>query len=375
MYGLNDLHYDLSYKRKIPSSPIVQNLIEFPDIKYKKLNIIMGANASGKTSLGKSICFIQNFLVGKTLNFKNMELENKLSHKDDTFGFDVVFYTNSHVYKVKTLFDETNLLYESWKFIELKKYYTNNMVLDMLKKEKVLFEYEKDKNNIRFEHRSAFLSDTLNLEHLSLMTINNTFSFRFSGDQYNNLDMINRIEDITFFENIIRAFDPSITKVERSLDDSEEIMIHCANGHTERLSKTGLQENSILSSGTKEAINMSKMLYLIKKSKEVGLYFIDEQMAFSHADMEKAIINLILTWIDKKDVQVFITSHNYYLFDLDLPVFNFTLLKKNPYKNEIELIRPEDEVIHKSRTIRNMIEKDIFSTSPSLDSLMELIDE
>lgn len=36
-----------------------------PNIKYKKLNIIMGGNATGKTTFGKVICEMENLLLGR----------------------------------------------------------------------------------------------------------------------------------------------------------------------------------------------------------------------------------------------------------------------------------------------------------------------
>jgi ABC-type proline/glycine betaine transport system ATPase subunit len=40
-------------------------LAEFPNINYKKVCIFMGANASGKTSLGRMMCKINNYLAGR----------------------------------------------------------------------------------------------------------------------------------------------------------------------------------------------------------------------------------------------------------------------------------------------------------------------
>lgn len=54
LYALKKFHMNMSYPKKIVDSTIPgEYLAEKPNFRYKKVNIIMGGNATGKTSLGK----------------------------------------------------------------------------------------------------------------------------------------------------------------------------------------------------------------------------------------------------------------------------------------------------------------------------------
>ena len=57
--AFRDFHVNFSYPKKIVNSYIENEHLEgFPNFRYKKVNIIMGSNATGKTSLGRLILSI-----------------------------------------------------------------------------------------------------------------------------------------------------------------------------------------------------------------------------------------------------------------------------------------------------------------------------
>ena len=54
LYAFKNFHINMSYPKKIVDSTIENEYLEDrPNFRYKKVNIIMGGNATGKTSLGK----------------------------------------------------------------------------------------------------------------------------------------------------------------------------------------------------------------------------------------------------------------------------------------------------------------------------------
>lgn len=58
IYGFNDFNINFSYPKKIVNSIIDQEYLKGRvRFRYKKAVILMGANATGKTSLGKH-CFV-----------------------------------------------------------------------------------------------------------------------------------------------------------------------------------------------------------------------------------------------------------------------------------------------------------------------------
>src|SRR5699024_8588257 len=63
IFGFRDFHINFSYPKKIVNS-IIENehLAGRPNFRYKKAVILMGANATGKTSLGKALLRIFKFI-------------------------------------------------------------------------------------------------------------------------------------------------------------------------------------------------------------------------------------------------------------------------------------------------------------------------
>ena len=66
LYCFDDFYVDFSYPRKVNSSTIdYEFLEERPSFNIKRFCVIMGTNSSGKTSFGKVLCGIENFIVKK----------------------------------------------------------------------------------------------------------------------------------------------------------------------------------------------------------------------------------------------------------------------------------------------------------------------
>ena len=68
LLGFRNFHINMAYPKKIVKSYIPEeHLNEFPNFRYKKVNIILGTNSTGKTSLGKVLMGIFNFIDRKTI--------------------------------------------------------------------------------------------------------------------------------------------------------------------------------------------------------------------------------------------------------------------------------------------------------------------
>ena len=62
----NDFEADFSYPKKIVNNPLeYEYLKDYPKLRYKKVNILIGSNATGKTSLGRAIWMTFRFLSNK----------------------------------------------------------------------------------------------------------------------------------------------------------------------------------------------------------------------------------------------------------------------------------------------------------------------
>ena len=73
----------------------------------------------------------------------------------------------------------------------------------------------------------------------------------------------------------------------------------------------------------------------------------------------------------KKNSQLFFTSHNLDLLDLELPVHSFTFLKKC---TTIEVVHPEKIIKKNDISLRNAVINDVFSISPDISKILELED-
>jgi AAA15 family ATPase/GTPase len=70
LYALKNFHMNLTYPKKIVGSSIEEEHLEDrPNFRYKKVNVIMGANASGKTTFGRALMKIFNFIDKKNYSF------------------------------------------------------------------------------------------------------------------------------------------------------------------------------------------------------------------------------------------------------------------------------------------------------------------
>ncbi len=70
LLAFKDFEVDFSYPKKIVDSYIEnEHLKGHPNFRYKKVNIVMGANASGKTSLGRMIMNGMTFIDTKRFEY------------------------------------------------------------------------------------------------------------------------------------------------------------------------------------------------------------------------------------------------------------------------------------------------------------------
>ena len=92
--AFDDFHANFSYPKKIVNSSIEREYLPgFPNFRYKKVNILMGTNASGKTSFGKMLMYIFNFMKRKELlNITDRISDNK---KESIFSIDYVSDKNT----------------------------------------------------------------------------------------------------------------------------------------------------------------------------------------------------------------------------------------------------------------------------------------
>ena len=104
--AFRDFHVNFSYPKKIVNSYIENEHLEgFPNFRYKKVNIIMGSNATGKTSLGRIILSIF-VLIGE----RNLDIITRLiSNENKTASFTMDFVNKDKgeykLYRINAAFE------------------------------------------------------------------------------------------------------------------------------------------------------------------------------------------------------------------------------------------------------------------------------
>ena len=54
LFAFNNFCVDFSYPKKIVSNPLEKEWLKnYPNFRYRRFNVIIGANSSGKTTFGK----------------------------------------------------------------------------------------------------------------------------------------------------------------------------------------------------------------------------------------------------------------------------------------------------------------------------------
>lgn len=358
-YAFKNFNMNLTYPKKIVGSSIKdEHLQNRPKFRYKKVNIIMGANASGKTSFGKILMDIFNFMHRKDLNLITEAICDK--EKDASFTIDLA--SNEYVlYHVKCIITSCkdneytpdnitleihreNILskdsYESCiKRIESKEYVPEANYIDELKKMGTLdwfFEYPRDVGSI----------------------------LRFPKDDKKYLSVL---------KNILKSLDSSILSVDKSLDVDNSYVIRFKNKAVV-LQDGEFFNTNLLSSGTKAGVEVSHIVSSLLQGKHT-FYYCDEKFTYIHSDIEKAILSLMIDYIKPND-QLFFTTHNTDILDLNLPKHSFTFLCKKTYGNEslISCVDASSLLKRNTDSLKNAAENDLFSCAPSVDLIYDIAD-
>lgn len=356
-YAFKNFNMNLTYPKKIIGSCIKEEYLQNrPNFRYKKVNIIMGANASGKTSFGKILMDIFNFIHKKDYSIITDAICDK--NKDASFIIDLASDENV-LYRVKCKINsckdedytpddisveirQESILskdsYESCvKKIESKKYVPDVNYIDELEKMGPLdwiFEYPRD--------------------------IGRVLRFPKNDEKF-----------LSVLSNILKSLDPAILSVELSRDVKNSYVIRFKDKAVV-LQDGELFKTNLLSSGTKAGVEVAPIISSLLQGKYT-FYYCDEKFTYIHSDVEKAILSLMIDYIKPND-QLFFTTHNTDILDMNLPKHSFTFLCKKMLGDECTISCVEASSLLKRSTdsLKNAVDNDLFSCAPSVDLIYEI---
>lgn len=353
--ALKNFHLNMSYPKRIVGSYIKDEFLKGrPNFRYKKINILMGSNATGKTSVGKMLMRIFNFMDKK--EYTNLTDVIGNSSKEASFSID--FIGEEYIlYRVKTIiFPKKGDKYQSSDI---------NVTVGEVKIN------AKDS----YETCAKYLDEHMNqsggnyieeLEKVKGLSWIFQYPFDDSGEPRKIFVCNNTEKYLNILEKVLQTLDPAITKVEKS-DEIENTYIVRLNGQAVIIQDGKIHDANILSSGTKSGIEIAGMLTSILEG-EFGFYYCDEKFSYIHSDIEKAILSVMIDGI-RENEQLFFTTHNTEILELPLPKHSFIFLKKDIHDEEqpIKCISASSLLKRNTDSLKNAVENDLFSAAPNLD--------
>lgn len=356
LYSFKNFHLNMSYPKKIVDSTINQEYLEDrPNFRYRKVNIIMGGNATGKTSLGKLLMLFLNYFTDGTYK----RFTNIINDSSKSAQLIIDFVT------------ELNFLYRFELKVEPRKgddYLEENV--------NVNFYYTpiNIKDNYETCAKRIDESDCYKTTYDKIST--RGWHFSYPKDAWTDKEKIKFIDNdkyLRVLEQVLKTLDTSIKEVikVKELDNTYAIKY----GKFSVLIKDGEITNAdYLSSGTKAGIDIAYTLTALICDWH-DCYYCDERFSYVNSDVEKACLSVMIDQLVGRK-QLFFTTHNTDVLDMQLPKHSFIFLKKdmNDTENPIKCINASHYLKRNTDSLKNAVENDLFCTVPELHRLYEILD-
>lgn len=358
-YAFKNFHMNLTYPKKIVGSCIKEEHLENrPNFRYKKVNIIMGANASGKTTFGRMLMKIFNFIDKKNYELLTDAICDR--SKEAFFTLDMAFRSNI-LYRISCVVapcTEEKYSPEHFK-VEIR---TENI--------QAKDNYEMCVKRMEEKPYSAednYIDELEKIERLDWI-------FEYPEDTGRILRLPDKDEKFRFvLENLLRALDPSIIAVDTSKEMKNTYVIRLKDQDVVLQSGSRF-DTSILSSGTKAGVEVAQIVAALIQG-HYTFYYCDEKFSYIHSDIEKAVLSLMIDYIGA-NAQLFFTSHNTDILDMNLPKHAFAFLRKEVSNVDCPITCIEASSLLKRNTdsLKNAVENDLFSCAPSVDLIFAIAD-
>lgn len=383
LYCFDDFYVDFSYPRKVNSSTIdYEFLEERPSFNIKRFCVIMGTNSSGKTSFGKVLCGIENFIVKKEITDL---LKKGICDKDKSASFEVKFVTPSDLkfhslsleFNAETAFPIKGLTYKSIPILQNDSCLSCRKKIDSIKSnvknKNYTFISANDNSNL-IEKFDAFKNVQFNDTHWA-------YSFYLNDSKEINLHNGNNPISKDILEKVLKTFDPSIKGIDALTKNSTSkdagYLVEFVNGDEVQLNSEGkvVSPNiDRLSKGTFDALSVMGFIANVMtntNSKESYTYYLDEKLSSSHSEIEIDLLNLVVSKLAKNS-QFIYTTHNNEVLNLNIPSHSFLFLSKKG--NYVEAFQPEKMSFNKNdRTLFSYVKNNMFGTVPDTDYITQLL--
>lgn len=349
IYGFNDFHINFSYPKKIVNSMIEhENLKGRERFRYKKIVILMGANATGKTSLGRVLLHIFNYMTDGNA----VPLYEMVSGNRGDFCIDFV-NGDYRLQRLSVRIDASNQNVQC-------RYQTADIGL--------MDSYEKCVTKLKDQTIEG------DPNSLSIRERVGSFHSRFAYPEIAkscDLKSVRKPVLLDALQAVIRTLDPTLQEVRLSSDLKDTFIIR-KSGMEIIIQDGKLLNREALSSGTAEGIDVAMFLAAMKE-KESSFYYCDEHFSYIQSDIEQRIFGMMLELIGD-DRQLIFTTHNTDMLDLNLPKHSYVFLRRFPDGDhyQVSAISASDILKRNTDSLRHAVENDVFDSLPQesfLDAL------
>lgn len=346
IYGFDDFKINFSYPKKIVGSMIEDEFLEGRErFRFKKAVIIMGTNATGKTSLGKAL-----FRIFKAVKESNEAILRELVSGNQPAEFQVDFVNEGYVlHRLAGVIDTENVSIN---------YFTSDIA--------VTDSYEKAAAKLK--DRTAEIAGSFK----KLKALIGPLEFRFAYPEIESslrIGEVKKQELLKTLRAVIGTLDPTLTDVSVAKDLKDSFVIR-RRGQEIIIQEGKLLNREILSSGTAEGIDVAVFLASMLSDNN-SFYYCDEHFSYIQSDIEKRIFGLMLERLGKNEQLIF-TTHNADMLELNLPKHSFAFLKKEIYDGECSVTATFASEYLKRNTdsVKCALENDVFGSLPD-DSLLD----
>ncbi len=354
-YCFRNFHINMSYPKRIVGTTIAHEYLEDrPNFRYKKVNILMGSNATGKTTLGKMLMMFANCFGDE--NYKRFKKAITDESREALLRVDFV--------------SEMNKMYRFDLSIQPKSMQENSDDI------KVSLASVEIGNRDSYETCARKLDNNQGEEEEIDKIDTGGWSFSYAEDAWKaqGYDAIeDKSEYLLILEKLLKTLDPSIEKVIR-VDEVENTYAIRLLGKSILIQNGKILDDKMLSSGTKAGLEIAYVMASLICNMH-HLYYCDELFSYVNGDIEKACLSILIARLEGRK-QLFFTTHNIDILDMQLPKHSFVFLKKDKNNREtpITCVYASDYLKRNTDSLKHAAENDLFSTAPEMEKLYEILD-
>ena len=356
----HDFSMNLSYLKKPVHTTIESEHLEGrSNFRYKKLVVLMGANATGKTALGKVLMGIFNFIFRKEANKLFPLIDNCMSPA--SFSIDLAFPEHT-LYRITTCINPKNNINDEYssEYVDVSVRHVNIL------------------KNDSYETAAKRLATTEPLEKdyygkilESVPALSWLFEDPFASDgRQRPINPADYDLYADILKDTLQTLDPRILKVEKVPNINNSYVIIYPN-NTVLIQDGKITVPDKLSSGTKDGVGLAQLITGMKLG-AYEFYYCDEKFSHIHTELEKSFLSTMIDLI-RPNHQLFFTTHNLDILEMDLPLHSFAFLSRDyGSDHHISCTFASDYLKKNNVSLRNAVENDLFSTVPSATEVYKL---